>query len=128
MYRKNVLSYGAIMAQNSQLKKELISKCQSLQKFTELQNGLCRQIGNLLKDYQTKLTCSLGHFQCNIDHNKCNYVKPAQMSDLKPSMMKSRNQKTKDYHRQYDHMSYSRLIRKIDKLQGFYGLPPPFIH
>ena len=42
-------------------------------------------------------------------------------------MMKSRNKKTKDYPRQYDHMSYSGLIRKIDKLQGIYGLPPPFI-
>ena len=125
MCRRKLLNYEAVTAQNSQLKQELSRKTQSLRKISELQDGFVNQIGDLLKTYQTKSMCFLGHFRCNIDHRRYNYVKPSHVLNSKPSMKKNQiSEPTKSSHIN-DPMCPSRLIRKINKLQCMYGLPSP---
>ena len=77
---QKVLSYGALIAQNTYLQKELLKENMRKQRLieeTEVQARVIGQLKNLMKS-QTKLkcVCTRGHHQCHINHELCNFVKP----------------------------------------------------
>ena len=78
MSTKKVLSYGALLAQNIYLKKELSKENMRKQRLieeTEVQARVIGQLKNLMKS-QTKLkyVCTRGHHQCHINHELYNFV------------------------------------------------------
>ena len=80
----------------------------------------------ILSADQTKFTCSLGHYGCNINHETYNYVKPVYKPNSNSTGVKnSQKPKPTDLQSCNHHVSVfqSSLTRKIDKLQCFYGLP-----
>ena len=121
MYFKKVLTYGALVAQNNGLKQELSRRNFSFKQLSERHNDLIRQLGIVLQKYQTKSLCTRGHYRCNINHDKYNYVKPMYVQKTSFVGQHQKPQATKC--QSFEQMS--KLIKKIDRLQCVSGLPPP---
>ena len=124
MYFKKVLTYGALVAQNNGLKQELSRRNFSFKQLSERHNDLIRQLGIVLQKYQTKSICTRGHYnRCNINHDKYNYVKPMYVQKTSFAGQHQKPQATKG--QTFEEMSRTKLIKKIDRLQCVYRLPPP---
>ena len=125
MSTEKVLSYGALIAQNAYLKKELSKenmRKQYLIEETKVQARVIGQLKSLMKN-QTKFKyiCSRGHPMCRIDHETYSYVKPPIRTDRSFTKVSSMEVKL---HRQKENSFQAKVVKTVDRLQSKYGVPP----
>ena len=125
---KVILSYGSLVAEygriQTKLQKEKI-KVKWLTNERNIQDKIISQLKKLLScSSQAKNSCTLGHYQCNIDHLKYNIFRHYSNSQkCARKKIKIENPVVKTHHWSKN-KSFGNLTKKIDELQSCYGVPP----
>ena len=83
---------------------------QCIQELTNVQSRVISQLKDLEATNQTKITCSLQHYGCMIDHGKHDYFKSCQQSEIQ---LQSRRKEPHDNSIQGS-KSIKSLVRKLD--------------
>ena len=117
-----------LLAENGCFREEIYKlnlKIQNLKKLTDVQEHVIGQLKGLLRSTnQTKFQCAYGHYSCKIDHKTYNFFKPLSQSENKLLSKSYEPSSIKSIKLNQENMQIKSMVRKLDKLQAFYGMPP----